>query len=209
MSFLAALLALLLDQALRHLEWVRSPRWFQAYAEALQSFTCTRDRIRASTGVLLMIMVPAVAVLFLDGLLTHGRPGPAPFWDALGFLFYIAVFWFCLGPRDIHTQAETYMEASQTGNEAKAAEAAREILEIAPPASSAERTQAVTRAVFKEANARIFGVLFWFGLLGPAGAVLYRCADLTARKPFPGESEEFRESAVRTLGVLAWIPAHL
>src|SRR5690348_13533050 len=111
MSFLAALLALLLDQALRHLEWVRSPRWFQAYAEALQSFTCTPGRVRARTGVLLMVMGAAVGGVFPGGLLTHGRPGPAPFWDALGFLFYIAVFWFCLGPRDIHTQAETYMEA--------------------------------------------------------------------------------------------------
>jgi len=209
MSFLAALLALLLDQAMRHLEWVRNPLWFQAYAEALQAFTHSRDKTRATTGVLLMIMVPAVAVLFIDGLLTHNRVGPAPFWDALGFVFYIAVFWFCLGPKDVHTQAESYIEASQTGNDAKAAELAGEILEAQPPAAAAERTQAVTRAVLKEANARIFGVLFWFGLLGPAGAVLYRCSDLTVRKPFPGESGEFRESAVRTLGVLAWLPAHL
>jgi len=209
MSFLAALFALLLDQALHHLEWLRSPRWFQAYAEALLSFTRARDRTRATTGVLLTILVPALLVLFLDGLLTHARTGPAPIWDALGFAFYIAVFWFCLGPKDLHAQAEAYIEASQSGNDAKARELAGEILEAAPPAAAAERTQAVTRAVFKEANARLFGVLFWFGLLGPSGAVLYRCADLLVRKPVPGASEEFRDASERTLGVLAWLPAHL
>ncbi|HLW73524.1 MAG TPA: regulatory signaling modulator protein AmpE [Gammaproteobacteria bacterium] len=206
MNFLAVLLALLLDQGLRHLESVRSARWFRAYSEALLAFSRSNERLRATSGALLTVMVPAVVVLFLDGLLTHPH---TQFWDVLGLVFDVAVFWFCLGPQDLHTQAEAYIEASQAGDEARAAAAAGALLETTAPASASERTQAVIRAVLKEANARTFGVLFWFGLLGPAGAVLYRCADLQQRMPRKDESQEFQDAAERLLGVLAWLPAHL
>ncbi|MGE5625092.1 MAG: regulatory signaling modulator protein AmpE [Bacillota bacterium] len=202
MSFLAAFFALLIDQVTRHLEWIRSPRWFQAYSEALIAFTRAPEKARATAGVLLMVLLPAVAALFLGDLLNR-------IWDMFGLCFGIAVFWFCLGPRDLHAQAEAYIDATHAGDEARAAQLAGEILEAAPPQAAAERTQAVTRAVFKEANARVFGVLFWFALLGPAGALLYRCADFLVRKPVAGASAEFEDAAERTLGVLAWLPAHL
>jgi AmpE protein len=206
MSFLAALLALLLDQGLRHLEWVRDPRWFRAYSEALLAFSRSSDRRRATSGALLTVMVPALAALFLDGLFNHPH---TQVWDVFGLVFEVVVFWFCLGPRDLHTQAEAYIEAAQAGDETRAAAAAGALLDTTPPASAAERTQAVTRAVLKEANARTFGVLFWFGLLGPAGALLYRCADLQQRLQRKDASQEFRDAAERLLGVLAWLPAHL
>lgn len=202
MSFLAALLALLLDQGLRHLEWLRDARWFRAYSEALLAFSRARERVRATAGALLLVMVPTLLVLVLDGLLTH-------MWDVFGVIFAVVVLWFCLGPRDLHAQAETYVDALQAGDEARAAAAAGELLGAAPPAAALERSQAVTRAVLKEANTRLFGPLFWFGLLGPAGAVLYRCADLLQRSPAEGSSAEFRDAADRLLGLLAWLPAHI
>ena len=202
MSFLAALLALLLDQGMRHLEWVRDARWFRAYAEALLAFSRARDRVQATGGALLLVMVPTLLVLVLDGLLTH-------MWDVFGVIFSVVVFWFCLGPRDLHAQAESYLDAAQAGDETRATAAASELLGTAPPATALERSQAVTRAVLKEANARLFGPLFWFGLLGPAGAVLYRCADLLQRSPAEGASTEFRDATDRLLGLLAWLPAHI
>lgn len=206
MSFLAVLLALLLDQGLRHLEWLRDARWFRAYSEALLAFSRSGERVRATSGALLTVMVPALVALFLDGLFNHPH---TQLWDVLGLLFEVVVFWFCLGPRDLHAQAEAYIEAAQAGDETRAAAAAGALLETTPPASAAERTQTVTRAVLKEANARTFGVLFWFALLGPAGAVLYRCADLQQRLPQKGASPEFHDATERLLGVLAWLPAHL
>ena len=202
MSFLAALFALLLDQVLRHLEPVRDPRWFRVYAEAFAGLLRSAEAGRAASGAVLAVLVPAVVALFLGDLLNH-------IWEGFGFIFAAAVFWFCLGPRDLHHQVQGYIDAVQANDEARAASVAAEVLEVAPPASPTERTQAVTQKVFKEANARQFGVLFWFGVLGPAGAVLYRCADLLKRRPTPGESVEAGATAARLLGVLDWIPAHL
>lgn len=202
MSFLAALFALLLDQVLRHLEPVRDPRWFRVYSETFAALLRSAQPSRAASGAVLVVLVPAVLALFLGDLLNH-------IWEGFGFVFAAVVFWFCLGPRDLHHQVEGYIDAAQAGDETRAASIAADVLEVAPPVSSTERTQAVTQKVFKEANARQFGVLFWFGMLGPAGAVLYRCADLLKRSPTPGESVEAGATAARLLGVLDWIPAHL
>ena len=202
MSFLAALFALLLDQVLRHLEPVRDPRWFRVYAETFAGLLRSAEAARAASGAVLVVLVPAVLTLFLGDLLNH-------IWEGFGFIFAAVLFWFCLGPRDLHHQVEGYIDAIQAGDETRAASVAAEVLEVAPPVSPTERTQAVTQKVFKEANARQFGVLFWFGVLGPAGAVLYRCADLLKRSPAPGESVEAGATAARLLGVLDWIPAHL
>jgi membrane protein required for beta-lactamase induction len=202
LSFLAALFALLLDQALRQYDALRDSRWFRAYSEALTGFTHSGEAVRATAGALLIVLVPAMVVMFVGGLLTD-------MWDGFGFIFATAVFWFCLGPRDLHAQAEAYVDALQAGDEVRADALAGELLGGAVPGSAGERTQAVTQAVFREANARQFGVLFWFALLGPAGAVLYRCADFLQRVPLAGATPEFQAAAARLLGVLAWVPAHL
>jgi membrane protein required for beta-lactamase induction len=202
MSFLAALFALLLDQVLRHLEPVRDARWFRAYSETFTALVHNTDSARATAGALLIVLVPAVITIVVGDLLTH-------IWEGFGFLFAAAVFWFCLGPRDLHAQGQAYIEAVQVGDESRATAVATEILDAAPPASPTERTQAVTQRVFREANARQFGVLFWFSILGPGGAVMYRCADLLKRRPVPGETVEAGATAARLLGMLDWIPAHL
>jgi membrane protein required for beta-lactamase induction len=202
MSFLAALSALLLDQALRHLEPVRDARWFRAYSETFTALVHNPDPPRATAGALLIVLVPAVVAIVLGDLLTH-------IWEGFGFLFAAIVFWFCLGPRDLHAQGQAYIDAVQTGDEVRATAVAAEMLDAAPPAAPTERTQAVTQRVFREANARQFGVLFWFSILGPGGAVLYRCADLLKRRPVPGETVEAGATAARLLGMLDWIPAHL
>ena len=202
MSFLAALLALLLDQMLRHLEPVRGPRWLHAYAEAFEPFARSTDPARATAGALFIVLVPAVVVLFLGDVLTH-------IWAGLGFAYAVVLFLFCLGPNDLHDETELYIEAVQAGDEVKAAALAARLLQEPVPRDPTERTEAVTRAVLQEANERQFAVLFWFGALGPAGALLYRSADVLRRDPGKSASEEFRTAATRLHGVLAWLPAHL
>jgi len=203
MSFLALLISLLLDQALRHLEALRGPRWFHAYYESLRFLAHSTDFWRAGMGMLVTVLVPTVATLFIGHLLDH-------IWNALGFLFSVLLLLLTLGPRDLHAQVEEYIEASQSGDELKASALAREILGIEPPTDSAARSEAVTHAVLAEANDRLFGIFFWFALLGPAGAVLFRSTDFLRRLPADdNRSQEFADALNRLYGLLAWIPAHL
>jgi len=203
MSFLALLISLLLDQALRHLEYMRGPRWFYAYYESLRFLAQSSNFWRAGTSVLVIVLVPTVATLFVGHLLDH-------IWSALGFVFSVLLLLLTLGPRDLHTQVGEYIEASQSGDEQNAGTMAREILGAEPPADAAARSEAVTHAVLAESNDRLFGIFFWFALLGPAGAVLFRSVDFLRRMPADeARSSEFVAAVNRLYGLLAWIPAHL
>jgi len=203
MSFLALLISLLLDQAFRHLESMRGPRWFYAYYESLGFLAQSPNFWRAGTGVLVIVLVPTVATLFVGHLLDH-------IWNALGFVFSVLLLLLTLGPRDLHAQVGDYIEATQSGDEKKAGTLAREILGTEPPADTAARSEAVTHAVLAEANDRLFGIFFWFALLGPAGAVLFRSTDFLRHMPADeNRSQEFADALNRLYGLLAWIPAHL
>ncbi|HET7395492.1 MAG TPA: regulatory signaling modulator protein AmpE [Gammaproteobacteria bacterium] len=203
MSFVAMLLALLLDQGLRHLEPIRGPRWFHSYLESLPGLTRPVEFWRASAAVLVTVLVPTIVVLFLGHLLAH-------LWGLFGFLFAIAVLLFTLGPRDLSSEAHAYMDAVRASDESRALELARKLLGTEPPADSTARTEAVTRAVLAVANDRLFGVLLWFALLGPAGAVLYRCTQfLNVAVQASGASPQFKAATLRLYGILAWLPAHL
>lgn len=203
MSFVAMLLALMLDQGLHNLEPLRGPRWFRAYLESLPGLSRAADYWRAGAAVLVIVLAPTVVALFVGHVLDR-------IWGVFGFLFATAVLLFTLGPRELHREARAYMDAMQAGDEVRAVELARALLGAEPPADSAARTEAVTRTVLAAANDRVFGVLLWFALLGPAGAVLYRTTCFLHRTPHSANaSPQFRNMVVRLYGILAWLPAHL
>ncbi|MGH8397632.1 MAG: regulatory signaling modulator protein AmpE [Gammaproteobacteria bacterium] len=203
MNFLALLLSLLLDLALRHLEYLRGSRWFQAYFESLRLLGHSTSFWRATFGVLVVVLVPTLVVLFVGHLLDH-------IWGVFGFVFAVLILLFTLGPKDLNTQVEAYLDAIQTGESHRADALAHELLRGEPPSDPVVRTKAITSLVLSEANDRLFGILFWFAVLGPAGAVLFRSTDFLRRLP-PEEarSTEFVSAVGRLHGVLAWIPAHL
>src|SRR5579872_50989 len=203
MSFLAVLLALLLEQRPHVLEPLRSPRWFRAYVEAFAGVTRTHDRNVATALAVVIALLPSMAVSFIGYLLSQLWLGNV--WE---FIFAVLVLLFCIGPRDLHAQVRDFIAAVQGGDEPKANAIAAELLGETPPAAVAERSQAVLRAVLTEANSRLFAVLLWFALLGPGGALFYRCADFQRRVRGIG-GVEFESAAERLHGVLAWLPAHL
>ena len=62
-----------------------------------------------------------------------------------------------------------------------------------------------------EVNARTLAVVFWFFVLGPVGAVLYRFSQLMVKGPSPERNvgAGFLDAATRLHGILAWLPARL
>jgi membrane protein required for beta-lactamase induction len=129
------------------------------------------------------------------------------------FLFAVVVLLFSLGPRDLDDEVEDYGDALQTGDVATQRSVAEVLLERLPPDLPADRNEAVERAIYVQANNRMFGVVFWFLLLGPTGAWAFRVLDLLRHRAEVKEGEEVATptmDAVRTLhGLLAWIPSRL
>jgi membrane protein required for beta-lactamase induction len=75
--------------------------------------------------------------------------------------------------------------------------------------------EVVEDAIFVQSNNRIFGVMFWFVVLGPVGAWIFRVSDLLRRRAVfehmrGGRASEATLVAIEAIyGLLKWIPARL
>ena len=133
-------------------------------------------------------------------------------------LLAVVVLFFSLGPRDIGEEVGEYCRALESDDEEQIGNAAKAIVEGDVPEDPSERTSCVEAAVCVQANNRLFAVVFWFMVLGPAGAWLFRVADLmrrravfeAGRKTSAGAAVPGYLQVVQSIyGLFAWVPARL
>ena len=159
--------------------------------------------------IAIVLVLPVIIVTFSLGNTLLGFPY---------LLLGVVVLFFSLGPQDIGEDVDEYCHAIEEGDEDRIRETAKAIIESEVPDDPLERIHRFEQAVCVQANNRLFGVIFWFVLLGPLGAWSYRVVDLVRRRAVfaasrddkaSGMSERLRDTAVMVHGWLAWIPARL
>ncbi len=187
MSLLALLLALIVERGLTHLFHLREPRWLDRYFDwAARALGRSSGEVRIAAAVVVVVL-PVLPVALLDGALGGHLLGLPQ------LTFAALVLLFSFGPRDLNDEVDDYVAALERG----------------------DRDEAAREAIFVQANNRIFGVIFWFMLLGPAGAWLFRVSDLMRRRAAfeaarsGAEVQSFGGALAILHGLLAWIPARL
>jgi AmpE protein len=206
MNFLAVLLALAVERLFAGLlQWRRLPLLAAYGRYAAGRLVPAPASGRLWQGVLYAALpAAAVALVALQRL------------TGLGHVLYAAiVLLFALGPDGLYSELSGYISASRAGRPEAATLAADLLADDACQRTGAAVTR-VADAVLVQANNRLFGVLFWFALLGPAGAVLFRVTDVLRRAAIADASGEVvagaRDCAVvlqRLHGWLAFVPARL
>jgi membrane protein required for beta-lactamase induction len=211
MSLIALLLAHLIEYGLTTLLHLREPRWLDRYCDwAGQRLAGIRGWL-VMVAAALLLLLPAVPVGYAYVLLgSHllGLPQLA---------FAVLVLLLSFGPRDLRVEVQDYLDAIDRGDRDEAARRATELLEADAAGRGAGLREAVEDAIFVQANNRIFGVVFWFVVLGPAGAWLFRVSDMMRRRAaFEAvrhgagvERGSFGWALASIHGLLAWIPARL
>lgn len=209
MSVLALLLALLLERGLTHLFHLREPRWLDAYFDRVTRLLGSAGGVSLA-GSVLAVLLPVLPVAIVDYALGSHLLGLPQ------FAFAVLVLLLSFGPRDLRDEVDEYVTALERGERDDALRLAGELLEGDAASRGAGRREAVEEAIFVQANNRIFGVIFWFMVLGPAGAWAFRVSDLmrrraafeAARRGDAAIPVDHRASALLH-GLLAWIPARL
>jgi membrane protein required for beta-lactamase induction len=196
MSLTSVILALLFDRLLRHWHELRDLSWFEHYSASL-------DRLlKTGNGVIkfvLVLLAPLLAFVMLQFLL-YGEYFNIPY-----TLFSIIVLLYCLGPDCLISDVEAYIDARRLGDDEEALHLAGALTEEAASTSPDQQTADVIKAILFIPNQRIFTVLFWFVLIGPIGAVLFRLSSNISKQSL-GSLSQFADTVQ---AVLAWLPSRM
>lgn len=198
MALISIIIGLLFDRAFRHLHDLRDLSWFEYYTNAVTRL------IRISNGVIQLVavlIVPVLIIAAIQYLLSDFLLG------MLYLLFGVLVFAYCLGPACLSSDIEYYLDARRLGDEDEALHYAGMLTERAASTAPDQQTSDVTRAIFHVANERIFAVIFWFVILGPTGAILYRLTTNLSKQDGTGDS--LAAIAILFQAVLTWLPARM
>jgi len=216
MNFLALLLGLGIERLLTHLFHLREFRWLDPLFDWSLLKLSRTSRWVASAGIIAVVLLSLLPVILISQLL-FGTLADIPY-----FLFAVAVLLFCLGPRDLLDEGNDFCNAIELDDTARARSIARELIEV--KREEGDEFTGLDDAIYVQANNRIFAVVFWFVLLGPLGAWLFRVVDLlrhraawqlvklrheTTQKvtaePISGASQ----TIFYLHGLLAWAPSRL
>lgn len=211
MKILALFVAMLLERVATHLFHWRELRWLDPLFDVFLARSQQLSRVSPYLWVLLALLVALAPVVALRLLLDEAWLG-LPY-----FALSAAVLFLCLGPEDIGEEVDRWSAAVRSGDAEEERRNAHALLERRYQSDETQRG-AIPGAVFIQANNRIFAVVFWFVLLGPIGAWLFRVADLARRRALfqASRTEEWAQMASDcehraddVHGLLAWIPARL
>ena len=125
----------------------------------------------------------------------------------LELAFMIVVLYMSWGPRDLDADIDSILKAPDSAQRTECAQMLGKGVSEKPISLTAS---SLVESSFAAALSRQFGVLFWFALIGPVGALGYRLVQLLARSPsFREVVGDHREVFERTALILDWAPAHL
>ncbi|MES2683357.1 MAG: regulatory signaling modulator protein AmpE [Pseudomonadota bacterium] len=124
-----------------------------------------------------------------------------------GILFGAAALFCCLGPRDLADDVQRLIAAKARGDAVETERLSR-ALQSGPAPDESHRS--LIGALFIQSHERLFGVLLWFMVLGPAAAVGYRLASrLPALLEKLGYGSSAQQSAAQLHGIAAWLPTRI
>lgn len=199
----ATLLAVVVALALGHFapalaDGLRQFGWFRRWLQWLDAQFPEGSFWRGRYGIALALVVPLLVVGLLQLALDQAL------WGGVGLLFDIAVLFWCWGPRDLDRDVAAVLDAPDAATRAAAA------APLYPPGVAPQLDGAsLVDAVFRNALRRWFGPLFWFALLGPFGALLYRLGVLAAEHDADAVPHDTLQGARTWLAILEWPVVHL
>src|SRR3569623_643212 len=168
MVLLVLLFSLVIDRT-----WTAAPAWrsfdaFSRYCARLRRGLGPARLWDGPLGLVVVLLFPLLVLVLVQQLF-------AAVLSLLAILFAVAVLTYSLGPCDLDKDVQRFLTAWELGDEPQARAAAHDIVGIADlPAGHAALGLAVIEGVVVAGHERLLGVMFWFCVLGPLGALLFR-----------------------------------
>lgn len=201
MTLLTILAGLALEYFLGALDRFRNFTWFDHYSNWLE-LRCSKFALWSGPGgVILTLLLPLLVLGVTSYLL--GRV-----FVLLPFLLAILVFVYSLGP-DLHSLLNRLIETINSGDDLARGEIENQFIDEGLAFDeSDEREEAIIRGIVIRAHENIFGVIFWYLILGLVGALLYSLV-VKMNDKFRGIHGGYADAIRDLRGILMWPSARL
>lgn len=199
MALICIIIGLILERALDTIQSWRKFDWFDQYSQWMLDHL--PGLTHQGTSSIVILLLP---VMLLAGFIQHALADT--FFGIFSLLFGLAVFIYCLGPGDLNHEIDGFLEAWESGDEKKAHKCASAIMGKEASHAPDQQIVDVMHAVLHQPNDRFFSVIFWFVILGPFGALLFRLTSYTMKY---ARNKTLARAAKHLQAILAWAPAHL
>lgn len=179
--------------------------WFDRYVSLLKSWGKSPKLWQGFVGVAWVVLPVTLLVALVYFLLAN------LFFGTVSMMLGFFILLYCLGPDDLHHDMQTYFALQKSNDQEGVNNFLHKFLGNVP-ANEQMLHRAVTDQIFIQANQRVFAVIFWFLILGPIGALLYRMSSLLVRYLDLRSAEfdhSFVEASQKWLSILDWVPVRI
>jgi membrane protein required for beta-lactamase induction len=202
-TLLVILICLGLDYGLKVNSRYRLFNWFNAYEN--QVLALGGDWVRSQPWVTIAaLIVPfAVVLCVLQWVCGFSR--------ITHILFSIAVLWFCLSTCEWRDMILSYLQSDKDTDTGEVAELLTDgHADEATIAEESSFANKLKNAIFWQAHEQVLAIIFWFVILGPIGAALYRFIWLMCHRSSSDVVSGAAATAISQVhDVAAWIPARV
>jgi membrane protein required for beta-lactamase induction len=198
MALVCIILALLLERSLTFMDRLRNFHWFDVYCQFMLRHLPGVGKQGAAS--IIFLLIPILVPL---ALLQYELAGQL--YDLFSFGLALAVLLYCLGS-NLNREIKQYLHARESGLDNLAQQHATALIGKPAATEFTQQSTEVMHGLLQQSNMRLFAVLFWFVVLGPVGALLYR---LTCYTLHYSASQTLGLAARRFEAVLSWAPVNL
>ncbi len=194
MTFIITLIALVIE---RFFDWshLRQWRWFTLY----QAWLISRFSKWSPIVIFLICLLPPLLIVVCINFLLTGW-----LFNLIKLIFGATMLVYCLGPNNFWAEVYAAIKILHTEEPQIASEKVRQLFRVNSLDNPQVFHKKFTQMIFVEANRRVFAVFFWFLLLGPVGAMLYRLVDLCKLRGITTQA-----LAAQVQNLLDWLPVRI
>lgn len=174
---------------------LQQDHWFRKWHDWLKTYASEGTPAHLIATALLPGLLIGAVVAIVGG----------QFWGLGELILGVVVLLYSLGRGDLSAELADYLDSWNRGDFAGAfVKLSRTSFGLESVETAIEVHRVARNRLYMRGFERLFAVIFWFLVLGPAGALVYRLIRL-----YPSDEEASRELRWRVLQVVDWIPARL
>ena len=167
MTLIILLCGLALEYFLGALDDLRQLTWFSRYSDWLENKLVQSSYWNSATGVIMTLAGPLLLIVLIDY-------GLSELFFPLSYVFALIILLNSFGPVFLDHSLDAYVEALDAEDDVQARHYAGELCHSVAAPDPEKDEQEILGSIFIDANERLYAVIFWFIVLGPFGAMLYR-----------------------------------